>query len=128
MMNLRANIDIGTNIPAELMEEVKVEAAFIGIDLIFMPSKGFSPSSISPELIIVLFEAMKNVSYCGIYDAIKFFVVQFKSKIENTYGSKVKKITFVCDEKKYSINTNLELSQDNINQIIDSIAKKISGE
>lgn len=127
-MNLRANIDIGTNIPTELMEEVRREAAFSGIDLLVMQSKGFSPINISPELIIVLFEAMKNVSYCGIYDAIKFFVVHFKSKIENVYGSKVKKITFVCDGKKYSINTNLELTQDNINQIIDSIAKKISGD
>lgn len=115
MLNMRANIDIGTNISTELMDEAKREAAFSGIDLLFMPSKGFSPINIPPELIIVLFEAMKNVSYCGIYDAIKFFVVHFKSKIENAYGSKVKKITFVCDGKKYSINTNLELSQDNIN-------------
>lgn len=128
MINLRANIDIGTNISAKLMEEVKKEAALSGVDLLFIPSKGFSPINIPPELIIVLFEAMKNVSYCGIYDAIKFFVVHFKSKIENAYGSKVKKITFVCDGKKYSLNTNLELSQDNIDQIIDSIAKKISGD
>lgn len=128
MMNLRASIDIGTNISTELMEDVKREAALSGVDLLYTPSKGFSPNDIPPELIIVIFEAMKNVSYCGIYDAIKFFVVHFKSKIENAYGSKVKKITFICDGKKYSINTNLELSQNNIDQIIDSIVKKISGD
>ena len=76
-------------------------------------------------MIIVLLEVLKNISYSGIYDAVKFFVIYFKLKVENFYGSKVKKITFVCNGGKYSVSTNFELSQENIDKIIDSIANKI---
>lgn len=128
MINYRANIDIETSISTEFIEETKKEAAYSGIDLLYIPSKGLSPNDIPPELIIVLFEALKSISYSGIYDAIKFFIVYFKSKVENAYGSRIKKITFVCGGKKYSISTNLELSQENVDKIIDSISKKISGD
>lgn len=128
MLIFRANIDIGTSITHELIEEATKEAAYSGIDLLFIPSKKFSPNDIPPEMIIIILEALKNISYCGTYDALKFFVVQLKQRVENVYGSKVKKITFVCNGEKYCISTNLELSQENIDKLIDSIAKKISGE
>lgn len=125
MMNFRASIDLGANIPLGLIEETKKEAACSGIDLLYIPSKAFSPNDFPPELIIVLLEVLKNISYSGIYDAVKFFVIYFKLKVENFYGSKVKKITFVCNGEKYSVSTNFELSQENIDKIIDSIANKI---
>lgn len=125
MKNFRASIDFGASIPTGLIEEAKKEAAYSGIDIQYMPSQAFSPNDVPPELMIVLFEALRNISYSGIYDAIKFFVVYFRLKVENFYGSKVKKMTFVCNGKKYSISTNFELSQKNIDEIIDTIANKI---
>ena len=128
MLNFRANIDIGARIKPELIERTAKEAACLGIDLLFIPGKEFSPNDIPPEMIIIIFEALKNISYCGTYDALKFFVMQFKQRVENVYGSKVKKMIFVCNGQKYSLNTNIDLSQENIDKLIDSIARKISGE
>lgn len=125
-MSILAVINDETNGLSELINEIKKEAEDAGVELAYYPSYGLLPNDIPSDVIVVIFDALKNITYSGIYDAIKFFVVSFKAKWEKTFNTKVQKFIFVCNGHKYEFETNIELSQENKDEIITSIAKRIA--
>ena len=125
-MNLKATIDVSGNIPFELFADVKNEAATLGIDLTLTSGKGLMPTNIPPELMVIMLEFVKNVSFSAVYDAIKFLVLSMTAKFEDVFGQRPKNLTFVCNDEKLVVDTNINLSQSNIDQIVNSISERIS--
>lgn len=83
---------------------------------------------ISPEIITVIFEFARNISYSAAYDMLKLslepIISKFKTNINST-DNKETKIVVINGNKKGEYILPFKLTRKQRNKIIDAIAEKI---
>lgn len=90
--------------------------------LTFVPQKHFSAS---PEVIIVVFEFMKNLAFSATYDMMKYTLLslidKIKQKVKNLQSSTNETIiTVIKDDKKKQMIFSCELTENQWDKIVEA--------
>lgn len=85
-----------------------------------------------PEVILVLIELSRNITYSAAYDAVKYALnklISILSEKKSNETPKIEapktKIEIVCGDQKYSASFSFELTENQKNQLVDVATKKL---
>ena len=91
------------------------------VEFSLIKSKNFLPS----ELILVLIDLGKNMSYSAAYDILKYILFKLTLVFSKKNVQKNTKIEIVCNKKKYSFSANFPLSKEQKDKLIDAAIEKL---
>lgn len=85
-----------------------------------------------PEVIFVLIELSRNITYSAAYDAVKYALNKLISTLSEKKSNEPPqieapktKMEIVCGDQKYSVSFSFELTENQKNQLVDVAAKKL---
>lgn len=102
----------------DILNDVKYEEM---VEFSLIRSKNFLPS----ELIFVLIDLGKNMSYSAAYDILKYILLKLTLIFSKKNIQKTTKIEIVCNKEKYSFSANFPLSKEQKDKFIDAAIEKL---
>lgn len=85
-----------------------------------------------PEVIFVLIELSRNITYSAAYDAVKYALNKLISTLSEKKSNEPPqieasktKMEIVCGDQKYSVSFSFELTKNQKNQLVNVAAKKL---
>lgn len=102
----------------DILNDVKYEEM---VEFSLIRSKNFLPS----ELILVLIDLGKNMSYSAAYDILKYILLKLTLIFSKKNIQKTTKIEIVCNKEKYSFSANFPLSKEQKEKFIDAAIEKL---
>lgn len=80
--------------------------------------------SIPPEVLIIIFELVKNLSYSATYDLLKLSCMAILNKLK-ALGKKHNKVVIICDDKKSVMEFPFDLNESQKEKIVDAAIEKL---
>lgn len=84
--------------------------------------------SISPDMIIIIFEIIKNLGINATYDLVKMALLEIISKIctkKQGSMSKMTSIIVIVNDKRTEVDLSFELNEEQKNKVVDAAIKKL---
>lgn len=123
-MNIKALVNCNTDIQ-NIFDELNNESNICKYEIL-----KHTNLSISEDMLIIIFEILKNLEYNAIYDLLKMALLEIISKI---YALKKHKfmsqtttsIIVIVNEKRTEVNLPFELSEEQKNKVVDAAINKL---
>lgn len=84
--------------------------------------------SMSPDMIIIIFEIIKNLGINATYDLVKMALLEIISKIctkKQGSMSKMTSIIVIVNDKRTEVDLSFELNEEQKNKVVDAAIKKL---
>lgn len=85
--------------------------------------------SMSPDVLIIIFEILKNLGVNATYDLLKMALLEIISKIcairKQNSISKMTSIIVIANDKRTEVNVSFELNEEQKNKVVDAAIKKL---
>lgn len=122
-MNIKALVNCNTDIQ-NIFDELNIESNICKYEILKHINL-----SISEDMLIIIFEILKNLEYNAIYDLLKMALLEIISKIytlkKHKSMSKTTSIIVIVNEKRTEVNLPFELSEEQKNKVVDAAINKL---
>lgn len=123
-MNIKALVNCNTDIQ-NIFDELNNESNICKYEIL-----KHTNLSISEDMLIIIFEILKNLEYSAIYDLLKMALLEIISKIyalkKHKFMSKTTtSIIVIVNEKRTEVNLPFELSEEQKNKVVDAAINKL---
>lgn len=106
----------------EILEEVKKN---VKCDIKIENIRSFELND-SYEILLIIFELMKNISFSTAYDILKFTLLNiYKQIVKKELTSKIQFLKITNGSKVCTIETNMQLTDEQKNKLIDATIKDL---
>lgn len=80
-----------------------------------------------PEVILVLIELGRDISYSAAYDTVKYALGKLMGVLckKKAHEKTQTRMEIVCRDQKYSVSFNFELTEEQKNQLVEIATKKL---
>lgn len=123
-MNIKALVNCNTDIQ-NIFDELNNESNICKYEIL-----KHTNLSISEDMLIIIFEILKNLEYNAIYDLLKLALLEIISKINtlkkhNFMFKTTTSMIVIVNEKRTEVNLPFELSEEQKNKVVDAAINKL---
>lgn len=122
-MNIRALINCNADIQ-NVISELNGESKICKYEFLRQTNL-----SVSPDMLIIIFEILKNLGVNATYDLLKMALLEIISKIctirKQNPMPKMTSIIVIVNDKRTEVNVSFELNEEQKNKVVDAAIKKL---
>lgn len=122
-MNIRALVNCSTDIQ-NIFDELNNESNICKYEIL-----KHTNLTISEDMLIIIFEIIKNLEYNAIYDLLKMALLETISKIyskeKHKFIPKTTSIIVIVNEKRTEVNLPFDLNEEQKNKVVDAAINKL---
>lgn len=122
-MNIKALVNCNTDFQ-NIFDELNSESNICKYEIL-----RHTNLTISEDMLIIIFEILKNLEYNAIYDLLKVALLEIISKIytlkKRKSMSKTTLIRVIVNEKRTEVNLPFELNEEQKNKVVEAAINKL---
>lgn len=122
-MNIKALVNCNTDFQ-NIFDELNSESNICKYEIL-----RHTNLTISEDMLIIIFEILKNLEYNAIYDLLKVALLEIISKIytlkKRKSMSKTTLISVIVNEKRTEVNLPFELNEEQKNKVVEAAINKL---